>query len=145
MSAVEHAVVIGVPVEQVYAAILQVEEAPHWMVGLQEVHRVSGRAVGDGFDWVFKMAGSLTFKGHTTFGALEPDRYVREDGSGDLTNTWHWRLAPELSGTRVHVVVEYTVPGGNLLGGVLDKLFVERQNQKDLEQSLNNLRRRLEG
>jgi len=43
------------------------------------------------------------------------------------------------------VRIDYTVPGGALIGGILDKLFVERQNQKDLEQTLSNLKQMLEG
>lgn len=145
MSHVEHQAFIGVPVEEVFAALLRVEEAPRWLVGLEEVHHVTGRNQGDTFDWTFKMAGALTFKGRTTFGVVEPGRYLREDGSGDLNNTMHWRLTPELSGTQLHVRVDYTVPGGSLLGGILDKLFVERQNQKDIETSVANLKRLLEG
>jgi uncharacterized membrane protein len=145
MSYVEHEGFIGVPVEDVFAALLRVEEAPRWMVGLEEVRNVSGRGLGDGFEWTFKMAGKLSFRGRTVFTALEPDSYLREEGSGDLTNAWDWRLSPEMSGTHVRVRVEYVVPGGSVLGGMLDKLFVEKQNQKDLEQSLVNLKALLEG
>jgi uncharacterized membrane protein len=88
---------------------------------------------------------ALTFRGKTTFAAIEPGRYLREEGSGDLSNVWVWRLTPEMSGTQVHVRIDYTVPGGALIGGILDKLFVERQNQKDLEQTLSNLKQMLEG
>ncbi|NJN15280.1 MAG: SRPBCC family protein [Oscillochloris sp.] len=145
MSHVEYEDVIAVPVEEVFAALLRVEDAPRWMVGLREVRNVSGRNQGDTFDWTFQMAGKLTFHGQTVFAALEPDRYLREEGSGDLTNAWDWRLFPEAAGTLVKVRVEYVVPGGSLIGGMLDKLFVERQNQKDLEQSLANLKQLLEG
>lgn len=145
MSSVEHAAFINAPAETVFAALMRVEDAPKWMVGLEEVHAITGRNVGDTFAWTFKMAGKLTFHGHTKFAAIEPGRYLREEGSGDLSNVWSWRLAPEMSGTQVRVQVEYTVPGGALIGGILDKLFVERQNQRDLEQSLNNLKRLIEG
>lgn len=144
MSFVEHEAFINAPVEQVFAALLQVEDAPTWMVGLEEVHAISGRAQGDTFDWTFKMAGRLSFHGRTVFARLEPDRYLRQEGSGDLTNAWDWRLAPEMSGTHLRVRVEYVVPGGAILGAIADKLFVEKQNQKDLEQSLLNLKNHLE-
>jgi len=145
MSSVTHAAFINVPAETVFAKLLEVEAAPAWMVGLEEVHDVTGRKVGDSFAWTFKMAGKLTFHGRTTFAAIEPARHLREEGRGDLTNTWSWWLEPQQSGTQVRVQVEYTVPGGALIGGILDKLFVERQNQKDLEQSLSNLKQLLEG
>lgn len=145
MSQVEHEAFINVPVERVFAQLLQVEDAPRWMVGLEDVRNVTGRSQGDGFDWTFKMAGTLTFRGRTVFGVVEPNRYLREDGSGDLSNIMHWRVAPEASGTRLKVRIEYTVPGGSVIGGLLDKLFVERQNQKDLEQSVAALKQLLEG
>jgi uncharacterized membrane protein len=145
MSSVEHSIFINVPVDTVFEALLRVEDAPKWVVGLEEVHDVTGRNVGDTFAWTFKMAGTLTFRGKTTFAAIEPGRYLREEGSGDLSNVWEWHLTPEMSGTQVHVRIDYTVPGGALIGGILDKLFVERQNQKDLEQTLSNLQKMLEG
>lgn len=145
MSSVEHEVVVNVPVETVFAALLRIEDVPRWMVGLEEVRNLSGLSVGDTFDWTFKMAGKLTFRGKTTFTAIEPNRYLREDGSGDLTNSWEWWLTPEMSGTRVKVRIEYIVPGGAVFGAIADKLFVERQNQKDLEQSIANLCKILEG
>jgi uncharacterized membrane protein len=50
-----------------------------------------------------------------------------------------------MSGTLVRVKVEYVVPGGAFLGAIADKLFVERQNQSDLEKSLAQLKAMLEG
>jgi uncharacterized membrane protein len=145
MSAVEHEVVVNVPVDAVYAALLRIADVPRWMVGLEEVRNLTGLGVGDSFDWTFKMAGKLTFRGRTTFTAMEPNRYLREDGTGDLTDAWEWWLTPEMSGTRVRVRIEYVVPGGSVLGAIADKLFVERQNQRDLEQSIANLKQILEG
>jgi uncharacterized membrane protein len=145
MSYVEHETVINVPSEDVFAALLRVEAAPQWMAGLEEVRNVTGSAQGDSFEWTFKMAGRLTFRGKTVFSVVEPGRRLVEEGSGDLTNTWDWRLSPEMAGTFVKVRVDYTVPGGAFLGAIADKLFVEKQNQKDLEQSLADLKRMLEG
>lgn len=145
MSHVEHKALINVPVEDVFAALLRVEDAPKWMVGLETVTNVTGHGQGDSFDWTFKMAGTLSFRGKTVLAVVQPSSYLREDGSGEMTNTMHWRLAPEGSGTRLHVRVDYVVPGGAVLGGILDKIFVERQNQKDIEQSVANLKRLLKG
>ncbi len=145
MSHVEHEITINTTPARVFAALLAVEQAPQWMANLQEVHTITGRSVGDSFEWTFRMAG-LTFKGKTVFAAIEPNQYLREDGSGDLTNSWEWRLSPTITGaTQVRVGVEYTVPGGAVLGALANKLFVERQNEKDLKQSLDDLKRKLEG
>ena len=145
MSHVEHEITINATPAQVFAALLDVGQAPKWMANLQEVRSITGRALGDSFEWTFRMAG-LTFKGKTVFAAIEPNQYLREDGSGDLTNSWEWHLSPSgASTTHVRVGIEYTVPGGAVLGALANKLFVERQNDKDLQQSLDNLKRILEG
>jgi len=56
-----------------------------------------------------------------------------------------WYTFEEVGGkTAVTQKVEYTIPG-SFLGKALDKLFVERQNSKDSEQSLVNLKAMAEG
>lgn len=51
-----------------------------------------------------------------------------------------WITFEEQDGkTTVVYKVEYTIPG-SFLGQALDKLFVERQNAKDIEQQLANLK-----
>jgi uncharacterized membrane protein len=71
----------------------------------------------------------------------------------DETMAHHWRFEPkhmppmefwytfeERDGkTTVTQRSEYTIPG-SFLGKALDKLFVERQNAKDIEQQLANLK-----
>jgi uncharacterized membrane protein len=143
MSYVEHETTIDAPPETVFATLLDIPNAPKWVVNLQEVHNITGSGQGDSFEWTFRMAG-LPFKGKTVFAALVPNEHLREEGSGDLTNAWDWRLAPAGDGTRVKVGIEYTVPGGALIGAALNKLFVERQNEQDLRKTLENLKRRLE-
>jgi uncharacterized membrane protein len=56
-----------------------------------------------------------------------------------------WVTFEERDGkTTVVYKVEYTIPG-SFLGQALDKLFVERQNAKDIEQQLANLKALAEG
>lgn len=72
----------------------------------------------------------------------------------DETMAHHWRYEPnkgmppfetwytfnEQNGkTTVTAKVEYTIPG-SFFGKALDKLFVERQNTKDIQQNLANLK-----
>ena len=46
--------------------------------------------------------------------------------------------------TTVTQKITYTIPG-SIFGKVLDKLYVERQNTKDVEQGLRNLKAMAEG
>jgi hypothetical protein len=75
----------------------------------------------------------------------------------DDTMAHHFRLQPSNmapmdfwftfderdSKTTVIMKVDYTIPG-SYLGKALDKLFVERQNTKDIEQQLTNLKTMVE-
>src|SRR5690349_10615010 len=129
MSFVEQEITIAAAPEKVFQALLAVEQAPQWIANLEEVRNVTGRAVGDSFDWTFRMTG-LPFKGKTVFTSVVTNQHLREEGSGDLTNAWDWKLEPTRDGgTHIRVGIEYTVPGGAVLGAALNKLFVERQNE----------------
>jgi hypothetical protein len=57
-----------------------------------------------------------------------------------------WFTFDEESGSKTIVTqtTEYTIPG-SFLGKALDKIFVERQNSKDIEQQLANLKAMAEG
>jgi uncharacterized membrane protein len=47
------------------------------------------------------------------------------------------------SGTRVNVDLEYQLPGG-FLGEVLDAVYAERRNERELEHSLHNFKELVE-
>lgn len=56
-----------------------------------------------------------------------------------------WYMFVEKDGkTTVTQTVEYTIPG-SFLGKALEKLFVERQNARDVDQGLLNLKSLVEG
>ncbi len=46
-------------------------------------------------------------------------------------------------GTKLTLTIDYDVPGP-ALGALADKLVIERQNKKELDQALINLKQRLE-
>ena len=92
-------------------------------------------------------------------GGLNVDGIATTLAYDDETMAHHWRYEPQ-SGmppfdtwytfyeqdgkTTVTARVEYTIPG-SFLGQALDKLFVERQNSKDIEENLANLKAMAEG
>ena len=63
---------------------------------------------------------------------------------GMITGTNHWVFTPEREGTRVKATFDYGMPGG-VLGKLADKLVVERMNIENLEKSLENLKKLVEG
>ena len=144
MAHVEQETIIDAPVGAVFRKLMEPETATAWLVNLEDVRNVTGHDVGSSYDWTFNMVGRLSFKGKNVFTDIIPNERVRYESSGGITSAWDWQLTPTPDGgTSVHVTVDYTVPG-SVLGALADKLFIERQNEKDLRQSLGNLKRLLE-
>ena len=63
---------------------------------------------------------------------------------GMITGTNHWVFTPEGEGTRVTATFDYEMPGG-VLGKLADKMIVEGMNTENLEKSLENLKKLVEG
>ena len=61
-----------------------------------------------------------------------------------MKNEGRWAFVPTEKGTEVTFLMDYEPPA-SYLGKVLDKLFVERQNRKDISESLQRLKAILEG
>ena len=73
------------------------------------------------------------------------DHHWRYDPTNQMPPFDCWYTFDEQDGkTTVTVKIEYTLPG-SFLGQAIDKLFVEQQNAKDIEQQLVNLKALAEG
>ena len=68
-------------------------------------------------------------------------KYMME---GMITGTNSWVFTPEGAGTLVKATFDYEMPGG-VLGKLADKMVVERMNTENLEKSLENLKKLVEG
>lgn len=89
----------------------------------------------------------------TNSGGIKAEGSATTLAYDDETMAHHFRYEPKNLGpmdfqfsfeerdgkTTVTQTTEYTIPG-SFLGKALDKLFVERQNAKDIEQQLANLK-----
>ncbi len=53
-------------------------------------------------------------------------------------------VVPTDGGSRVELVVDYELPG-SFLGELLDRLYVERRNEREAQHSLENLKDLVEG
>lgn len=88
-------------------------------------------------------SGGINVEGIATTLAYDDetmDHHWRYDPTNQMLPFESWYTFNEQVGkTVVTAKVEYTIPG-SFLGKALDKLFVERQNTKDIEQALVNLK-----
>ncbi len=142
MAKVEGSIHINVSPERVMEALLDVAAAPEWTPSLEKVWDVQGHGLGCTYQWRYKMGG-MSFEGSTEITEATADRMVMKT-TGGIPSTWTWTLTPANGGTDLQVTVEYTVPG-SVLGAIANKLVIERQNQKETDQTLANLKARLEG
>ena len=85
------------------------------------------------------MAG-MKLSGESTVTAYEKGKHIVFEGKGGIDSHWEWTINAQGSTTLVSLALTYTMPG-SFLGAALNKLVIERQNEKDIEGQLANLKR----
>jgi uncharacterized membrane protein len=58
--------------------------------------------------------------------------------------TMRQTVAPRDAGSQIELEIDYELPGG-LLGELVDRAFVEEQNEHEADRSLRNLKELLDG
>ena len=145
MARLERSVTINAPVEKVFAYVC--DDAMHtldWMPSMVEVKDVvsTKEGVGSRYRWAYKMAG-LRFEGENITTEYVPNQRLVEQSKGGISSTWTWTFAPEGEGTRLNLAIEYTVPVPVL--GKLAEALVLRQNEREADLALANIKARMEG
>jgi uncharacterized membrane protein len=141
MVRVEKSIVINAPVEKVFAYINDPTNSPGWSPGLVEVQDVVWQEVGKRFRWTYKMAG-LLLHGEMTDIENVPNERIVGRSEGGAVSTWTWTFEPHDGGTKLNLVVEYTIPIPVL--GKVAEVLVLRQNERDTELGLANVKDRME-
>lgn len=142
MAKVERSVTINAPVEKIFAYIEDPMCMPEWLPGMIETKDVTGQGVGSYFRWTYKMAG-LSFEGESTATEHIPNERLVSQSKGGIVSTWTWTFAPHDDGTKVNLVIEYTVPIP-VLGKLAEKLVL-RQNEREADQAMANVKAKMEG
>ena len=143
MAHIKDSIYIAAPPEKVHAFAADIKKWPVWYVGLGEAERVEG---DNSPGTVIKQ--SYTFMGMhipvtTTITENSTDaaggRHWRAENEGSLAGWQTWDYIPKDGGTMVEVEIEYAVPG-SVLGKVADRLFVERNQERTIHHTLENLK-----
>lgn len=142
MAKVEGTIHINAPPEQVLEAVLDIPRLPEVIPSLEKVWDIQGHGAGCTYQWQYKMSG-VSFEGSAELTEATPEQLTLKT-SGGIPSTWVYGFIPAADGTDLKLSVEYTVPG-SVVGALADKLVVERQNKKEVNESLANLKARLEG
>ena len=142
METVEKSIIINAPPEKVFEYIDDPMNDPEWMIGMVEVHEVEGLpGVGRHFHWTFKMVG-IPLKGQSTTIEHVPNRRTVTESQGGVSSTWAADVEPEGEGTKLTMKVEYAIPVPVL--GKLAEQLISKQNQRNLESSMETIKEMLE-
>jgi uncharacterized protein YndB with AHSA1/START domain len=146
MTHIERTIDIAAPPERVFTELTDLHRLDRWSTvtagheGPEETLHA-----GQEFRQDLRVAGvSLP----TTWKCVEcePPRSVAYEatspGGGSLT--MQQVVVPTDGGSRVELVVDYELPG-SFLGQLLDRLYVERRNEREAQHSLENLKDLAEG
>ena len=142
MATIEKSTVIAAPADRIFAFISEPRNLPEIWPSLVEVHDITPAANGGSdFKWTYKMAG-MRFEGTSTAIEFVPPRRISAATKGGISSTTTWILESEGDSTRVTIHADLTMPG-KLLGKLAEPL-VTRENSKEAEVILANLKARME-
>jgi len=143
MVKVEKSIVLNAPVEKVFDYLADPHSNVDVIPGMVDVRDIEETPdhIGMHFHWTYKMAG-LKFEGETK--VLEWERYRRvvTESTGGVKSRWYFTYGSAPSGSTLTVAVEYEVPMPVL--GKLAEAVVRRQNEKELDLLLSNVKARVE-
>jgi carbon monoxide dehydrogenase subunit G len=145
MTIVETSIFINRSPEDIFEfAAYSPEQIPEWFEGVESVEVDDAYPeIGGRIDVTYNAAG-ITLKTAGTVVELIPGQKYAARYEGMASGLQTWTYTPDGEGTLLSLHFDYEMAGGGI-GKVVDKLVVERQNKKNFEQSLHNLKALLEG
>jgi uncharacterized membrane protein len=135
-------ITIQAPAEKIFAVLIDPERASEMNPDLKLLSYTPAAIGGHDNTWEYKMGG-MTFNGETRMKVYDAPRRAVYETSGGIPSTWEWSLAEIGDAVQVSLSLDYTMPG-SLLGAIANKLLLERQNEKVIENQLANLKRMAE-
>ncbi|UCD72287.1 MAG: SRPBCC family protein [Syntrophobacterales bacterium] len=146
MARIEAKIEIEAPVEKVFDYVANVAETHvQFFRFVQKVEPTSTlkRGLDSTFRYEAKSGGIKNWFENKVTNYVENERMEWTSMAG-MKNEGRWAFVPTEKGTEVTFLMDYELPA-SYLGKVLDKLFVERENRKDINESLQRLKAILEG
>jgi ribosome-associated toxin RatA of RatAB toxin-antitoxin module len=143
MVKVERSILIKAPVQEVFDYVADVSSNVEMIPGMIDVRDFEDTPnhIGAHYRWTYKMAG-IKFDGETKVVGWENQKRLVTESKGGINAKWDFSFGVEASGSKLSVVVEYEVPVPVL--GKLAEAVVRRQNEKELELALSNVKAHVE-
>ena len=142
METIEKSIIINAPAEKLFEYIDDPLNDPEWMIGMMDVYEVEGLpGVGRHFHWTFKMLG-IPLKGQSTTIEHVPNRRTVTESQGGVSSTWAADVEPKDDGTKLTMKVDNSIQ--NPVLGKLAEHLISKQNERNLENSMENIKHMLE-
>ena len=128
--------------DRAFALALDAARIPEWNSSVIEVKDITGSMdlVGSSYVAVLKLGGRR-LEGRWEVSRVETPRVLEftgtAPGGGRAAAKNHFE--PSGGGTDITIEIEYELPGG-FVGGMADKLFVERAIERDVKHSVENFK-----
>jgi uncharacterized protein YndB with AHSA1/START domain len=133
---------IDAPPDRAFDLAIDAARLPEWNSSVTEVKQITGSLdqVGSSYVSVLKLAGR-PLEGRWEVTRVERPRLLEFTGTapGGGRATSKNRFESSDAGTDVTIEVDYELPGG-FVGGLADKLFVERAIERDVKHSVENFK-----
>jgi carbon monoxide dehydrogenase subunit G len=142
MAKVERSIIINAPVEKVFSYISDPNNELEAIPSITDVRDIKGEGVGQRWSWSYKMVG-ITFKGESEVIESIPNQRHVHKSTGGIASTWTYTFSPEDGGTRLGVMVEYTVPVP-VLGKVGERMVLQK-TEREADLAMTNIKETLEG
>ena len=145
MSEIHKTATFDAPVEKVFELVDNPENIPKYIPNVERVVDVkrTDHRIGDTFRVIYKVLG-ISFDEKFTVTGYEPNRKLASNFDGGMKGTFNWTFEPQGTQTECSMDIEYQV-GGGILGKAADALLLERTNEKNMDESLEKMRRILAG
>ncbi len=142
MGHIRESIHIDAPIEQVWELGAKCERYTEWQTGVVEIRDCSGPIdhVGAKYSLVYKSMGRR-LEGTFEVTRAEKPRLIEQKGTipGGGRGTSVQTAEPAGGGTDVTFTMDYELPGG-FVGGMADKLFMERALERDIRHSNENFK-----
>lgn len=146
MAKITRNIEIQAPPEVVFEALINWSALSDWStVTVSHDGADRGSGVGEEFDQQIRIAG-VPLQTHWRVVEFNPPQSLTYEVTAMAAGrmTLRQQVSPSATGSRVEFDVDYDLPGG-FLGEALNRVFVERRNEREVEHSLQNLKDLLEG
>ena len=143
MPMIERKITISAPVKKVFEYIKDPKMTPEWLPGMIETKDIvqTKEGVGSTHNWVYKMSG-MTFEGKNITDEFIEDKKIVIRSEGSIKTLWNWDFKPHDDGTRLELLLEYSVPMP-VLGKLAEKIVL-KQNEKEADIAMANIKARME-